>query len=124
MFDGPDDPPLGEDPSDVLWSMTPDGAITFVSSEVQDVRGVDADAAREQDLPDIQTDESVAKTLAYLEEMRAIEGPDQEARTFRDIIVYRRADGSLYNCLVVAVPRRGEDGRVVEILGVSRGLPD
>jgi PAS domain-containing protein len=117
-----DDPPLGEHPTDVLWSMTPAGEITFVSSEVEDVRGIDAEAARIQPLTDTQTEESMAKTIAYLLQMQAVRSHDDDAPTFRDHLDYKRADGSIYRCLVVAVPRRAADGSVQEILGVSRGV--
>ena len=42
------DVPLGELPTDVVWRMSLDGEILYVSSEVQRVRGLSAEEAKAQ----------------------------------------------------------------------------
>lgn len=113
--------PLGELPTDVLWKMSLDGSIDFVSSEVQQVRGLSAEEARQQVLDQILTPESQATVGQYLMAVAEAARLGGELISFRGQIDYLRADGSTYECDVQAIPQVGEDGEV-KILGISRGL--
>jgi PAS domain-containing protein len=113
--------PLGELPTDVLWRMALDGTIEFVSSEVYEVRGISAEEAKAQLLEQLQTPDSVARTIAYIQQVNEAVQTGAEQVPFDGFMTYYRADGSTYECKVQAVPQVGEDG-TVKILGISRGL--
>lgn len=113
--------PLGELPTDVVWRMSLDGEILYVSSEVQRVRGLSAEEAKAQMVEQIHTPESAQASLDYILQLRAAVEAGGELPTFHDTLIYLRADGSEYPCEVRAVPSVNADG-VVEILGVSRGI--
>lgn len=113
--------PLGELPTDVVWRMSLDGEILYVSSEVQRVRGLSAEEAKAQMLDQILTPASAQASLDYILRLRAAVEAGDELPTFDDTMTYLRADGSEYPCEVRAVPSVNADG-VVEILGVSRGI--
>ena len=113
--------PLGELPTDVLWRMALDGTIEFVSSEVYEVRGISAEEAKAQLLEQLQTPESVARTIAYIQQVNEAVQTGGELLPFNGFMTYYRADGSTYDCEVQAIPQRNEDG-IVKLLGISRGL--
>jgi PAS domain-containing protein len=113
--------PLGELPTDVLWRMALDGTIEFVSSEVYEVRGISSEEAKAQLLEQLQTPESVAQTIAYIQQVNEAVQTGGELLPFNGFMTYYRADGSTYDCQVQAIPQMNEDG-VVKILGISRGL--
>jgi PAS domain S-box-containing protein len=112
---------LGELPTDVLWKMSLDGTIDYVSSEVLQVRGISAEDAKAQLLEQIHTPESAQASANYMVELAAAVEQGEEMPTFHGVLTYLRADGSPYPCEVRAIPRIGVDGEV-EILGISRGL--
>jgi two-component system, sensor histidine kinase and response regulator len=113
--------PLGELPTDVLWSMSLDGTITYVSSEVYRVRGLTPEEAKAQVAGQITTPESTASAVAYLMAVAAAVEAGTELPTYHEEQTYYRADGSMYPCEVRATARIREDGEV-EVLGISRGL--
>lgn len=113
--------PLGELPTDVVWRMSLDGEILYVSSEVQRVRGLSAEEAKAQMVEQIHTPESAQASIDYILQLRAAVDAGGELPTFHGTLTYLRADGSEYPCEVRAVPNVNADG-VVEILGVSRGI--
>lgn len=115
------DVPLGELPTDVLWSMSLDGTINYVSSEVYSVRGLTAEEAKAQVAGQITTPESTAAAGAFLMAVAEAVQAGTELPTFHGEMNYYRADGSIYPCEVRAVPRVRDDGEV-EVLGISRGL--
>jgi PAS domain S-box-containing protein len=121
MSDNANEVPLGELPTDVLWKMSLDGTIDYVSSEVLQVRGISAEDAKAQLLEQIHTPESAQVSANYMVELAAAVEQGEEMPTFHGVLTYLRADGSLYPCEVRVIPRIGEDGEV-EILGISRGL--
>jgi PAS domain S-box-containing protein len=121
MSDNPSEVPLGELPTDVMWKMSLDGTIDYVSSEVMQVRGISAEDAKTQMLEQIHTPESAQASANYMVELAAAVEQGTEMPTFHGVLTYLRADGSPYPCEVRAIPRIGEDGEV-EILGISRGL--
>ncbi len=115
------DVPLGELPTDVLWKMSLDGTIDFVSSEVQQVRGLSAEEAKAQMLEQILTPESAANSAYYLQMVAEAAQSGVELPTFRGKMTYLRADGSTYECEVQALPQVDENGEV-KVIGISRGL--
>lgn len=117
----PNEVPLGELPTDVLWKMSLDGTIDYVSSEVQRVRGLSAEDAKTQMLEQIHTPESAQQSADYVVALARAVDEGSELPTFHGVLTYLRADGSTYPCEVRAIPRVEEDGSV-KILGISRGL--
>ncbi|PDV97801.1 sensor domain-containing diguanylate cyclase [Candidatus Chloroploca asiatica] len=113
---------LAENASDVIWTMSLDGRITYISPSVERLRGFTQEEAMQQTLEEIQTPESQAITLAYFSRMagRLQAGlPPEYARYEQE---YRCKDGSTIWCDVHVLPVHTADGATVEILGVSRDI--
>jgi PAS domain S-box-containing protein len=113
---------LAENASDVVWTMAPDGRVTYVSPAVEDMRGYTVAEAMAQPLEEIHPPSSAAVSQAYFVKLL---GDLQAGRTpepFRGELEYRCKDGSTVWTEVLAFPILGPDGQLVELLGVSRDI--
>lgn len=110
---------LCAEPNAVKWTMSAAGAIDYISSEVEGVRGISPEAAMAQSGDQIHPAESLAVSLAYFEGFARdlIEG--RVPATFHDHLEYNCADGSTVWCEVVAMPIMNTDGSLQELRGVS-----
>ncbi|MDP2283555.1 MAG: diguanylate cyclase [Pseudohongiella sp.] len=113
---------LSEHAQDVIWTIDPNGTITYVSPSVQKVRGYTTEEAMRQPLELILTPDSIAINLAYFGELLADVAAGRPPKAFRGQMEYLCKDGSTYWCDVVATPILAEDGSLVELLGVSRDI--
>jgi len=109
---------------DVIWSINPNGTITYVSPSVQLVRGYTPEEAMCQPLEQILTPASIAQNLAYFGEMLADVAAGRKPKPFRGQMEYICKDGSTYWCDVMATPILADDGSLVELLGVSRDISE
>ncbi len=113
---------LAESFNDVIWTMSLDGRITYVSPSVEQMRGFTPEEAMEQLLEEIQTPASVAVTAAYFSDLAARLAAGKVPEPFRGEIEYYCKDGSTIWTEVEVIPRLGPDGQVAEILGVTRDI--
>jgi len=62
---------LAENANDVIWTMSLDGRITYISPAVERMRGFTPEEAMNQPLEEIQPPDSAAITLGYFTELTA-----------------------------------------------------
>ncbi len=115
---------LSDNARDVIWTIAPDGTITYVSPSVEQTRGYTPQEAMSQTLEQILTPDSIALNLAYFGEMLADVAAGRRPKAFRGQMEYLCKDGSTYWCDVIATPILAEDGSLVELLGVSRDISE
>jgi len=113
---------LAEHFNDVVWTMSVDGRITYVSPTVQRMRGISPKEAMRQPLEEIQPPESAAVTAAYFAELAAKLEAGETPEPFRGELEYYRKDGPTVWTEVQVVPHLDEDGQVVEIIGLTRDI--
>lgn len=115
---------LAEHANDVIWTMSPDGAITYVSPAVEAMRGITPQEAMSQSIDEIHPPKSKAISLGYFEELAARLRDGLAPHTFRGELEYYRKDGSTVWTEVQVMPHLGRGGELVEILGVSRDISE
>ncbi|MGA8892193.1 MAG: PAS domain S-box protein [Anaeromyxobacteraceae bacterium] len=115
---------LADNANDVVWTMGVDGSITYVSPSVEALRGFTPGEAMRQSLEEIHPPASAAVSLGYFQKLHDDVAAGRPPERFRGEVEYRCKDGSTVWTDVMAVPITGSDGKVVEILGVSRDLSE
>jgi diguanylate cyclase (GGDEF)-like protein/PAS domain S-box-containing protein len=115
---------LADHAVDTVWSIAPDGRIVYVSPAVEKARGLTPAEAMAQPFEEIHTPLSLAKVLAYLQDMHAAIAAGRRPKNFRGELEYYRKDGSIFWSEVIACPVLDDDGSLREIVGVSRDLSE
>ena len=113
---------IAENALDVIWTMAPDGRITYVSPSVEKLRGYTVAEAMAQPLEEILTPESAAVSVGYFMYMLGEIAEGRRPNDFRGEEEYLCKDGSTVWCEVMAYPILADDGSLVELLGVSRDI--
>jgi PAS domain S-box-containing protein len=115
---------LAENISDVIWTMDTNLKPTYMSSSVEKLRGYSADEAMKQTISEILTPASYETAInAYRQGMareQAKQG-DLEGPTTLELEMIRK-DGSTIHTEVNMTFLRDQDGRITEILGVTRDI--
>lgn len=95
------------------------GEITFISPEIEHVRGITPEQARAQTAEQIHPPDSLRRSLAYFEQFSRdlLEGRSPSA--FHEHLEYFHADGSTVWCEVMAMPVTDANGDITELRGVS-----
>jgi diguanylate cyclase (GGDEF)-like protein/PAS domain S-box-containing protein len=115
---------LAENTRDVVWAMGLDGSITYVSPAIEYVRGLTPQEAMSQPLAQIHPPASAARSAAYFTAFAVAVAAGRVPEPFHGELEYYRADGSTVWCEVQCFPVVGPDGRVAELLGVSRDISE
>lgn len=115
---------LADNARDVVWTMALDGRVTYVSPSVEAVRGITPEEAMRQGIDEIHPPHSAAVSLGYFTRLHAAIREGSPPPTFRGELEYKRKDGTTFWTEVMAYPIVGDDGKVVEVLGVTRDLSD
>ncbi|HET8732768.1 MAG TPA: PAS domain S-box protein, partial [Anaeromyxobacteraceae bacterium] len=115
---------LADNARDVVWTMSLDGRITYVSPAVLPLRGFTPEEAMRQGLAEIHPPESGAISMAYFSRLYEDLAAGRPPQRFRGELEYYCRDGSTVWTDVMAIPVVGRDGKVLEILGVSRDLTE
>lgn len=110
---------LADRPDSVLWSMSPSGVITSISTNVEQMRGFTAEEAKAQAGDQIHPPASLAVSLAYFERFLAAVLARRVPENFSGDLEYYCKDGSTVWCTTVAYPVVDDAGVVVELRGVS-----
>lgn len=115
---------LAEHANDVIWTMSPEGKITYVSPTVEAMRGFTPEEAMNQTIEEIHPPASQAISLGYFERLKiALQGraPLEE---FNCELEYFCKDGSTVWNEVTVIPHLTDGGGLIEILGVSRDISE
>jgi PAS domain S-box-containing protein len=115
---------LADHSIDVIWTMNMDGKFTYVSPSFARLRGCTLEEAIETPLEDVYTPESMAIIREGLVEVRAKvqAGLPVGFRTLE--LQGRRKDGSIIWAEVTATAICSNDGRFVELAGVTRDITE
>ncbi len=118
------DPILLEFLSDVLWTISPDLRLTFVSPSVYSLLGYTSEEACAMEIAELLSPESYADALRELENEKSrsfADGPAQNTiRTLEYKLKHKR--GHLVECEIKLTIIREPDGTIKEIAGVTRDL--
>jgi PAS domain S-box-containing protein len=115
---------IADNMNDVIWTMTIDGAITYVSPSVERVRGFTQKQAMLQPVGEILCPESLAlSTKYYLHVLEAL-AKGIKPETFRGDMQYWRKDGSTYWGEVFTYPVFNDDGSFKHLVGVTRDISE
>lgn len=115
---------LAEHANDVIWTMSLDGRITYVSPSVEKTRGLTPEEAMSQPLDEIHPPASAAVSRAYFVTLYEDLAAGRPPQPFHGELEYYRKDGSTVWTEVQVIPHRAADGEVVEILGVTRDISE
>lgn len=115
---------LAENAWDVIWTMALDATVTYVSPAVERVRGISPAEAMSQSLEQIHPPESAAKVAGYYQELFTAIAAGTTPPAYRGEHEYYRKDGSIMIGELQVIPHVDADGKVVEILGVTRDISE
>lgn len=115
---------LAENARDVIWTMQPDGQISYVSPSIQLLRGFSAEEAMAQPLEQIHPQDSLQRSSAYFQQLREDIAAGREPQSFRGELEYLCRDGTTIWTEVLALPVLDAQGRFRQLLGVSRDISE
>jgi diguanylate cyclase (GGDEF)-like protein/PAS domain S-box-containing protein len=115
---------LAENARDVIWTMEPDGRISYLSPSVEAVRGLTPAEAKAQRLEEIHPPESLAVATQWWSQMYADLAAGRTPANFRQEMAYYRRDGSIFWTEVMAYPLLHPDGSLAQVVGVTRDMTE
>jgi len=115
---------LAENARDVIWTMEPDGRISYVSPSIEAVRGFTPAEAMAQRLEEIHPPESLALATRWWSQMDADLAAGHTPANFRGEMAYYRKDGSIFWTEVMAYPLLHPDGSLAQVVGVTRDMTE
>ncbi|MDD2926772.1 sensor domain-containing diguanylate cyclase [Rhodoferax sp.] len=115
---------LAESARDVVWTMSPQGQMTYVSPSVQKVRGYTPEEVMQQTLAEMQPPESQAFMRGYFSALLADIQAGRQPQTCRGELEYLCKNGATYWAEVIVAPVLNSAGSVVEVVGVSRDIAE
>ncbi len=115
---------LAENSRDVIWTMALDGAITYISPAVEQLRGFTVEEAMNQPLDQILTPRSQAIVIDYFQNLHAAIQSGQQPQGLRTEHEYYCKDGSTLWCEVIVFPVMDAYDRLESLLGVSRDISE
>ena len=114
---------LADNTKDVVWTMAPDGSITYVSPAVLAMRGFTPDEAMQMTIEETLTAPSIAISLGYFTQLHTDLATGAALQNFRGELEYCCKDGSTVWTEVMAYPMVNQDG-MLEVLGVTRDISE
>jgi diguanylate cyclase (GGDEF)-like protein/PAS domain S-box-containing protein len=115
---------LAENARDVIWTLEPDGRISYVSPSIQLLRGLTPEEAMRQPLEQTHPPASLRRSQAYFQQLLADAQAGLPLQPFRNELEYYCADGSTIWTDVIALPMVDDQGRLQKLLGVSRDITE
>lgn len=115
---------LSENAWEVIWTMGMDTTITYVSPAVQQQRGMTPAEAMRESLAEALTPESAAIALDYFHQIFAADKSGEELPIFRGELDFYSKDGSVMSADLQVIPHVDSNGRIIELLGVSRDISE
>ncbi len=109
---------------DVVWTMAPNGSVTYISAAIEAVRGYTPEEAMQQSLEETLMPEAIPAALQYLGKLHADLQAGRRPENFRGEMEYRCKDGSTYWADVLVYPVLDSSGALIELGGVSRDLSE
>ncbi len=114
---------LAENSTDVIWVLQPDGRFTYVSPSVKKLRGYTSEEVLKQPLHEVMTEESMQKVSILLNNLLSLDNRKKAiSDSFQAEIEQLCKDGSTVWTEVLVTPIKNKEGRIREVLGVSRNI--
>ena len=115
---------LAENAMDVVWTIEPDGNISYVSPVIEKLRGLTPEEAMPQPLVANHPPDLLARSRGYFQEIhsRALAGLPLEP--VRGELEYSCKDGYTVWCDVMVIPLVEPDGTLRQLLGVSWNISE
>ncbi len=116
---------IAQNASDVIWTLSFDGKLTYVSPSVEKLRGFTVDEVMRQSWEEIFTPGSLSLFLRNFRDFHDNYSQDGfPPESWRLELEQWHKDGSIVWTEVLASPLIGADGTFLEILGVSRDISE
>jgi diguanylate cyclase (GGDEF)-like protein/PAS domain S-box-containing protein len=115
---------LAENARDVIWTIEPNGDISYISPSIYELRGFTPEEAAAQPREQIHPPDSLARSQAYFTQLLADVAAGRQPEPFRSELEYYCKDGSTIWTDVIALPVLDADGRLVKLLGTSRDITE
>ncbi|WP_167102124.1 sensor domain-containing diguanylate cyclase [Mycobacterium sp. DL592] len=115
---------MAENAWEIIWTADPNGLVTYVSPSVERVRGVPVEQAMNQPLEEIYPPESAASIHDYFVDLHAAIRRGTALPGYRQEVEMYRGDGTTMVAETQVIPHLDENGRVVEIIGVTRDVSE
>jgi PAS domain S-box-containing protein len=110
---------LAENARDVVWSMTPAGEITYISSAIEKLSGMTPEEAMTKSLDQTFTPPSRALVIDFYERLRLAVASGESLPTYHGDLEYYREDGTTFWTEVFACALTDDQGQLVEVLGLT-----
>jgi len=115
---------LADSARDVIWTMEADGSISYVSPSVELVLGCTPEEAMRQPMEKILTSDSLAAAQDYISRLNEAIKAGQPLESYRGDQENYCKDGSTFWTEVIASPLLNADGRLIQIVGVTRDITE
>jgi diguanylate cyclase (GGDEF)-like protein/PAS domain S-box-containing protein len=115
---------LAENAWEIIWTASLDGTINYISPAVERVRGFTPEEAMRQSLEETHPPRSAARVVDFYRRLIAAIEVGDEPPVIRGEHEYYRKDGTIMEGELQVIPHVDTDGRVVELLGVTRDISE
>jgi diguanylate cyclase (GGDEF)-like protein/PAS domain S-box-containing protein len=115
---------LVENAWDVVWTAAVNGTVTYVSPAIERLRGVTVEETMTQSLDQFYPPESAESIRKYFRSALAAAENGTELPPFRLEHEFFHKNGSRVAAEMQVIPHLDEDGRVLEVLGVTRDITE
>ncbi|TGD85029.1 diguanylate cyclase [Mycolicibacterium sp. CH28] len=116
---------LAENAWEIIWTASVDGKVTYVSPAVERMRGYSVHEAMRQTVDEIYPPDAAADVRSYFHSLHAaIRDHTKQLPVLRAEYESYRKDGSIMVGEMQVIPHLDQDGRVLEILGVTRDVSE
>jgi PAS domain S-box-containing protein len=115
---------LAEHAVDNIWTYGLENTFTYVSPAVEKLMGYTPEEMTQRSLESVLTPESLSVTLDYLNGLDARVQTGLSLEHFRSELELICKNGSTVWSEVIASPRVGADGKLIELVGVTRDITE
>ena len=115
---------MAENAWEIIWTASPDGTATYVNDAVERIRGMTTQQAMEQPLEQIYAPSSADSIRNYFRGLHSAIRKGERPPVYREEHEQYRADGSIWFSETQVIPHLDQDGRLVEIIGVTRDISE
>jgi len=112
---------LADNARDVIWNMSGDGTLTYISPSIESVRGYTPVQAMQLSLGETLAPDSLTIAVHYFTQLQTDIEAGRPPQDFRGELEYYCKDGSTFWGDVMAYPHVDAEGQV-QILGVTRDI--
>ncbi|WP_319433303.1 diguanylate cyclase [Mycobacterium sp. RTGN5] len=115
---------LVENAWDVVWTAAVNGTVTYVSPAIERLRGVTVEETMTQSLEQFYPPKSADSVRKYFRSALAAAENGTELPPFRLEHEFFHKNGSKVSAEMQVIPHLDQEGRVLEILGVTRDITE